>query len=201
MANPLPQKITFTTNTAASGSQQPSLPAQDMSMDESSISSRTIQPRLIPPSEIQELGQLPSNIFVTSVDVESGMWGEHLHSPKKQGKQKQKPLNEGLYSTTTDWHDSSSQRNITSENGQFDDAHDDSSLALPYFDTDVQTTINTQAPSSDTTLGTSKPFDWDRVERLWEECAVLEKLEQLVVGCLVGWKVCNCVLFFFFITR
>ena len=180
MANPLPQKIVFTSNTTASASQQPSLSAQDMLIDEPSRSSGTILPRLIPPSEIQELGQLPSNMFVTSVDVESGMWGEHLPSQKKQGKKKQKTLNEA----TTDWHDSY----IASENGQFDDAHDDSSLALPYFDNDVQTT--TQAPSSDTSLGTSRPFDWDQVERHWEDCAVLEKSEQLVVGCLVGWKVC-----------
>ena len=194
MANPLPQKIVFPTIMTASGSQQPSLPAHDTSMDEPSISSGTIQPRLIPPSEIQELGQLPSNIFVTSVDVESGMWGEQLPSPKKQGKNKKKTLNEGRYSATTYWHDSS-QRDITSENGQFDDARDDSSLTLPYFDTDVQTTAattTTQAPSSaGTTLGASKPFDWDRLESLWDECAVLEKLEQLAVGCLVGWKVCN----------
>ena len=122
MANPLPQKIIFTSNTTASVSQPPpSLPAQDKSMDVPSISPGTIQPRLIPPSEIQELGQLPSNMFVTSVDVESDIWSDH----KKQ------------------------------------------------------------------TLEFSKPFDWDRLERLWEECAVLEKLEQLVVGCLVGWKVCN----------
>ena len=121
MANPSPQKIVFAPNTTASGSQHPpSLPAQDISMDVPSIP----PPRLIPPSEIQELGQLPSNMFVTSVDVESDIWGDHLPSPKKQGKKKQKTLNnEGhYYSVTTGSHDTS-QRDITSENGkQFDDA-------------------------------------------------------------------------------
>ena len=202
MANPLPQKIVFTTtNTTPSGSpQQPPLSAQDIPTDGPSTTSSggttTIQPRLIPPSEIQELGQLPSNMFVTSVDVESEIWGEHLPSSRKQGKKKQNTLKKGRYSaTTTDWYDSS-QMDTTFENGQFDDAHDndDSSLTLPYFDTDIQTTTTTtttQVPSADTTLGTPKPFDWDRVERLWKECAVLEKLEQLAVGCLVGWKVCN----------
>jgi hypothetical protein len=204
MANTLPQKIIFTSNTttASSGSQQPpSLSTQeDMLMDEPSTttSSGTIQPRLIPPSEIQELGQLPSNMFVTSVDVENGMWDEHppFHQKKQDKKKKQKQKknlsnNKGRYSATID---SSQKYIITSENGQFDDAHDDnSSLTLPYFDTDVQMTTNTtKAPSSslDTTLKTSKPFDWDRAESLYEECAVLEKLEQLVVGCLVGWQVC-----------
>ena len=137
-------------------------------------------------------------MFVTSVDVESGMWDDH-HPPSQKNQRSKKKQN-------TDWHDSSQ---IGFENGQFDDAHDDSSLALPYFDTDVQTTTTTsttQAPSSlsDTTLGTSTiPLDWDRMEKLWKDCAVLEKLEQLVVGCLVGWKVClsvtpPCFLFFSF---
>lgn len=204
MANPLPQKIIFTSNTTtSSGSQQPpSLMAEPSTTTSSetgsaTTSSETIQPRLIPPSEIQELGLLPSNMFVTSVDVESGMWDEHLPLQKKQQqdkKKKQKNLNnnnnnKGRHSATTD----SSQKDINfDENGQFDDAHDDT---LPYFDTDVQntttTTTTTQAPSSlNTTLKTSRLFDWDRVESLWEEWEVLEKLEQLVVGCLVGWKVC-----------
>ena len=182
MANPLPQKIIFTTDTTVSGSQQPSLSTQDMLMDDPS---GTIQPRLIPPSEIQELGQLPPNMFVTSVDVESGMWDEHPSSQKKQSKKKQKTVNEGCYSATIDRQDSL-QEDINFENGQF--GHNDTSLILPYFDTDAQTQ---SLSSSDTTLGPLRPFDWDRAEKIWEECAVLEKLEQLVVGCLVGWKVCH----------
>jgi len=174
MNNPIPQKIVFTTTTtAASGSQPPSSSTQDELMDEPSTSSITSQPRLIPPSEIQKLGQLPSNMFVTSVDVESGMWDEHSPCPKKKSKKKKADS-------------SQMEESIIKENdGQFDDA-DDGSFILPYFDTDVQTT--TQTSSVGTTLGTSRPFDWDRAERLWNECAVLEKLEQLVVGCVVGWK-------------
>jgi hypothetical protein len=43
----------------------------------------------------------------------------------------------------------------------------------------VQSNTTIHAPSSSSlTLGTSKPFDWDRLERLWEESAVLEKLDQ-----------------------
>ncbi|KAF8905826.1 hypothetical protein CPB84DRAFT_1771280 [Gymnopilus junonius] len=34
------------------------------------------RPRLVPPSEIQSRGELPPRVFVTSVDVEAGMWGE-----------------------------------------------------------------------------------------------------------------------------
>ena len=187
MVAPIPQKIIFTANTTVSGSQQPSSSAQDTSMDEASTSSGIIQPRLIPPSEIQELGQLPPNMFVTCVDVESDMWNEH--PSKKKGKKKN--LNGG----DTDWHNSSHMRGVTSEvreDGQFDDA-DDGSLTLPYFDTDIQTT--TQMSSASTTSEASGQFDWDRAERLWKDCAVLEKLEQLVVGCLVGWKVRNFFLY------
>ncbi|KAI8984904.1 hypothetical protein BD414DRAFT_537359 [Trametes punicea] len=43
------------------------------------------QPRLIPPSEKQALGLIPANMFVTSVDVEEGMW-----SPKNKKKKKKK---------------------------------------------------------------------------------------------------------------
>jgi len=183
MAGPIPQKIIFT------ATQQSSSTTQGMLVDEPSTSFGTIQPRLIPPSEIQELGQLPSNMFVTSVDVESDMWNEYPLSPKKKDKKK-KAINGGHHPvTTTDWHDPS--QGIPSEvgeNGQFDDV-DDGSMTLPYFDTDIQTTP--QAPSTGTTSGATRPFDWDRAERLWKECAVLEKLEQLALGCLVGWKVCN----------
>jgi len=181
MAAPIPQKIIFTSNTMASGSQeqQPSSSTRDMLTDEIPTSAGAIQPRLIPPSEIQELGQLPPNMFVTSVDVESEMWNEHLlSSPKKQGKKK-KTLNGDRYCATTDWHDSSQMEGIT-ENGQFDDADN----GLRYFDTDVLTTTTTQSTIS----GASRPFDWDRAERLWKESTVLDELEQLAVGCLVGWK-------------
>ena len=182
MAAPIPQKIIFTSNTMASGSQeqQPSSSTRDMLTDEITTSAGTIQPRLIPPSEIQELGQLPPNMFVTSVDVESEMWNEQLSSPKKQGKKK--TLNGDRYCATTDWHDSSQMEGIT-ENGQFDDADLDTDVLL--------TTITTQSTIS----GASRPFDWDRAERLWKESTLLDNLEQLAVGCLVGWKVCNPVFF------
>ncbi|KXN80899.1 hypothetical protein AN958_06846 [Leucoagaricus sp. SymC.cos] len=41
-------------------------------------------PRLIPPSEIQERGELPPNMFVTSVDVEADLWNSKGKKKKKQ---------------------------------------------------------------------------------------------------------------------
>ncbi len=51
------------------------------------------QPRLIPPSEKQELGHLPPNMFVTSVDVEEGLWS----AKRKNKKKKKKALVEETY--------------------------------------------------------------------------------------------------------
>jgi hypothetical protein len=42
--------------------------------------------RLVPPSEKQDLGQLPPRMFVTSVDVEEGMWGVKGKKQKKKQK-------------------------------------------------------------------------------------------------------------------
>ncbi|KAF8996792.1 hypothetical protein BDQ17DRAFT_1513240 [Cyathus striatus] len=43
-----------------------------------------------PPSELQSLGQIPSNMFITSIDVEEGLWEDHTkeNRKKKRGKRK-----------------------------------------------------------------------------------------------------------------
>jgi hypothetical protein len=40
--------------------------------------------RLVPPSELQQLGLIPKNMFVTSVDVEEGMWGGQQQKKKRK---------------------------------------------------------------------------------------------------------------------
>ncbi|KAJ4481112.1 hypothetical protein J3R30DRAFT_3464435 [Lentinula aciculospora] len=47
----------------------------------------THQRRVIPPSELQSLGKLPKNIFVTSVDVEEGLWNNSKKKKKQRRKQ------------------------------------------------------------------------------------------------------------------
>ena len=47
-----------------------------------------VLPRLVPPSELQAQGRLPKNVFVTSVDVEEGMW--EGGGKKKKIKRKEK---------------------------------------------------------------------------------------------------------------
>ncbi|TFK88073.1 hypothetical protein K466DRAFT_489685 [Polyporus arcularius HHB13444] len=81
----VPAKITFTEE------QDTAMEADaDAIMVEATLqvptSAKTHYPRLIPPSERQELGQLPPNVFVTSVDVEEGMWPS-----KRKNKKRKKP--------------------------------------------------------------------------------------------------------------
>ncbi|KAF8824408.1 hypothetical protein F5879DRAFT_1000815 [Lentinula edodes] len=45
------------------------------------------QARVIPPSELQSLGKLPKNMFVTSVDVEEDLWNNSSSKKKKNKKQ------------------------------------------------------------------------------------------------------------------
>jgi hypothetical protein len=78
MASPLPLKIVFgnaTDNTPALNTED-ALPFVAAEHDFEFTSA----PRLIPPSEKQDKGLLPANMFVTSVDVEEGVW------QKKKGK-------------------------------------------------------------------------------------------------------------------
>jgi len=44
-------------------------------------------PRLVSPSEKQECGELPPRMFVTSVDVEDGMWAAAPHKKKQKKKE------------------------------------------------------------------------------------------------------------------
>ena len=82
MANSLPQKIVFSRDAPA----EQALPFAATSTSEIQSAAPSIFPRLVPPSERQASGQLPPNMFVTSVDVEEGM-----HGGKGRGKKKARP--------------------------------------------------------------------------------------------------------------
>ncbi|CAL1703768.1 unnamed protein product [Somion occarium] len=83
MTNPLAAKIVFDSSDEAQnqtaetrGASQvvsEALPFAEAPRDEIVSASWTTRPRLIPPSEKQENGLIPSNMFVTSVDVEEGL--------------------------------------------------------------------------------------------------------------------------------
>lgn len=86
MTAPLPLKIVFDEESVAKEpvSESSRQPVQDLTGPEV-ISAR---PRLIPPSEKQERGELPPRMFVTSVDVEEGLWSSNQR--KKRRKQRQR---------------------------------------------------------------------------------------------------------------
>ncbi|KAG6890193.1 hypothetical protein C0992_002850 [Termitomyces sp. T32_za158] len=87
MSAPLPLKIVFDGGIAAKEpvSRSSQQPAQDVPGTEVTFS----RPRLIPPSEKQERGELPPRMFVTSVDVEEGLWSNNQRKKKKKQKQRE----------------------------------------------------------------------------------------------------------------
>ncbi|KAF8164794.1 hypothetical protein B0H34DRAFT_793259 [Crassisporium funariophilum] len=198
MANPIPQKIIFTNDVigppsqtvagASTQAQSGSNPAQDSDMlvdipstsysalasSSAAPAAASYKPRLVPPSELQELGQLPSNMFVTSVDVEAGIWNEQKPSKKRKGKKNQSQVDD----YDGEWYDDSTQMDemsfTTTQRGQFDDA--DAPVNLPYSDADAEASLKSEA------------FDWSRAEKHWKDCVVLNNVGQLAVGNLVGWQ-------------
>lgn len=121
--------------------------------------------RLVPPSEIQEQGNLPANMFVTSVDVEKGMWDR-----KKKGKRKE----QALYG---EW--AGSQGRYENVDMREEDAGDDVDM-LQYGDAEKDQV----APQSQADV-----LDWDLAEKVWEKSLEVQNVGQLGVGQVVGWKV------------
>lgn len=183
MANPIPQKIVFSSDTSVNAAQNDDTPLHrevaaamevDSSLQQTSLKTAR-QPRLVPPSELQDAGLLPPNMFVTSVDVEAGMRdnvnAEQLSSSKRKNREKAaKSRNEDDYYTQNDRYGQESSFAV-----------DDTSVVLPYSEADVD--------PNDKLLLTSYYFNWEHAERVWEKGVVVSSPEQLVVGDIVGWKV------------
>jgi hypothetical protein len=108
--------------------------------------------RLAAPSEKQERGELPSRMFVTSIDVEKNMRPQVKKSNKNNRRHGQLK------------HESCS----------------DGSVA---YGEDVSHVTNGD-------LTQTSDFPWDLAEQHWETFEEITQLEQLKVGCSVGWKVC-----------
>jgi hypothetical protein len=185
---PVPRKIVFTddgaanlspllsasTSTSASRSNVPtSLPTLD-----SSASSQLVKrlPRLIPPSEIQEHGELPPNMFVTSVDVEADLWGSN--GKKKKNKSRNKAADVS-YEYDCSYN----------EEGKYQAEED---VTLSYGDEDTVrmkggTGDYGQAPSQGT--ASEATFDWSQAERLFDNAPKVSGVSDFQIGQIVGWKV------------
>ncbi|KAI0751669.1 hypothetical protein C8Q80DRAFT_1268869 [Daedaleopsis nitida] len=159
----VPAKITFPESHVASSSAQPDADVDAVMVEatlrvEETPRRQQQQPRLIPPSEKQELGQLPPNVFVTSVDVEEGKW-----SARRKNKKKKK----------------AAQADETWDQRE-EEAYPD---ALPYDDVPVAAvTSTTQATAAaDVAEHAVVAAQWDTLRKITEKA-------QVAVGATVAWK-------------
>ena len=133
---------------------------------------RQQQPRLVPPSEKQELGVLPPNMFVTSVDVEEGKWSSKRKN-KNKNKKKKVPVEEA-------WD---REMDETFEEG------------LPYDDESAQTFSAIQAGPANgvatvaTTAGHGEAVEHAVIAARWNSLRKIADKSQVAVGTVVAWKV------------
>jgi len=146
------------------------------------------QRRLIPPSEIQARGELPANMFVTSVDVEADVWGaaggaggaggggdasnSNANSKKKNRKRKQQQQQE--------YHASRPHEDAD----EFHYPPPDDEVALLDYSEDPQ-----PPSASALALSSKRNFDWVKAETNWDTSVPLTRVEQVGEGGWVGWKV------------
>ncbi|KAH9921566.1 uncharacterized protein BXZ73DRAFT_79949 [Epithele typhae] len=120
-------------------------------------------PRLVPPSEKQELGQIPSNMFVTSVDVEEGMW-----PLRRKNKKKMKPKAQDV------WEE---EEGPSFANG------------LPYDD-DAAMVIEQAVVAREAAKVSSdaQASEYAAVATHWDSLRRINGKEQLVAGVTVAWR-------------
>lgn len=129
--------------------------------------------RLIPPSEIQGRGELPPNMFVTSVDVERGIWDVvKEHRKPKNGKKKK-------------------NKEATWADLWFEEPQVQGKVAKLVFAGQRQEVTDKwkeEVVVEEVVVSGSTAFDWDLAEKVWETSFEVKTPDQLVVGGLVGWK-------------
>ncbi|KAL6304079.1 hypothetical protein BKA93DRAFT_733737 [Sparassis latifolia] len=116
--------------------------------------------RLVPPSEKEERGQLPLNMFITSVDVEEGLPAKKR---KKQSKVKA-------------W-----EKDATTEDSYL--PYDEPDAALGADTMGASAGCDSVAESQ-----LSPSFDRGIVEERWSALTKITAPAQLQVGCKVAWK-------------
>lgn len=117
------------------------------------------RPRLIPPSDRQERGELPRNMFVTSVDVEEGL----VRDKKGKSKAKSRPRSKDVVESE--------------ESLDYGEALDPAQSGLPKEDMIMISSDNHPI------------VDWEAAEKHWLTSKALSSLDELHPGMLLGWKV------------
>jgi len=180
LSAPVPKKIVFTEDGQPTTVSIPAPVAQSsvsqlrISKDESSPpESQKSRPRLIPPSEIQERGELPLNMFVTSVDVEAGLWNSS--GKKRKRKDRNKGVDDSHDYEYSYVYESGCQAEEDATVSSLDEGHESS---VRDVDGDAQS------------AGHGMPaFDWSRGEQLFESGSKVSQVGDLRTGQIVGWKV------------
>ena len=167
MASTLPKKIIFSgpDMPTAEEIEKAPLPFTAAPASEIMAAAPNSFPRLIPPSEKQENGLLPPNMFVTSVDVEEGM-----RPAKKKNKKK-------------------AQIQVAESYGH-DDTIEVENMVLDYGEADNH--IPTQR-ESDVSPIAQEERDWTYVDKNWSSLSRITDSAQLRPGATVGWKVSLCL--------
>jgi hypothetical protein len=186
LMGPVPKKIVFGQEEASEELPERSFEAGSSSLTASALTSAPHSevnlaalpqeyqqlPSLIPPSEIQERGELPPNMFVTSIDVEADLWNSN--GKKKKNRKK---------ATIDVQH----QRNPAFANDEEYEA--DLDVTLSYDNGDTETIIEAMSKPPLTPPQKISEFDWDQAERCFDNATKVTQLDQLKQVLIVGWKV------------
>ncbi|KAI0329908.1 hypothetical protein GY45DRAFT_1278743 [Cubamyces sp. BRFM 1775] len=187
MAQGVPPKIIFPDAASAASTSTPTQQQQQQSMDvdpdvqlvEAALNPSPptatpaitrVQPRLIPPSEKQERGQIPANMFVTSVDVEEGMWNT-------KGKKKNKKKKKVQVEETWDY----AAEEVVEDGDAF-------AGGLPYDDVPEVSMVTATRTTSQKDPATSNSTEHAVVAAQWDTLRKITDKAQLQPGATVGWK-------------
>ena len=132
------------------------------------------RPRLIPPSERQDLGTLPAGMFVTSVDVEEGM----TRKRKKKNLDVQRQVYQGQ-----------DRNELEAEEGWLDPES--------FYADSQPASMGSQINGSQYKVKEADSDPYVKAEGAWSSCRKIEQWEDLSVGCVVGWWV-SVVVFCYF---
>lgn len=178
MTSALPKKIIFSAEEDETSThdadveefEEPSLPFSSAPAVDIRTAAPNLFPRLIPPSELQEQGKLPPNMFVTSIDVEEGMYPSREKTNKKKHK-----------------HDDN--------DAYLDEVQEMEQVELDYGAEDTITTQrDVESAISKIANNTARDVseqDWSAVEAKWDSLPKVTNESQVQRGSLVGWKVCH----------
>ncbi|KIK64908.1 hypothetical protein GYMLUDRAFT_56424 [Collybiopsis luxurians FD-317 M1] len=144
------------------------------------------QTRLIPPSELESLGKLPKNMFVTSVDVEEGMWDKSSSSSSKRKQMKKQKQR--------DWQQDEHDYGYAGQAELYDNDDTAGVIDLDYGSAQGLSSYNTAAASAVAVeqLDTKSALIWSVVENNFDSYPLFTGANTsptlLENGKLVAWK-------------